>query len=205
MKRILPVVAAVTAFAAIGAVPAMASQVAPAQSAQARQVARHQVSIRATSAPFNLVDANGNVVGPANSGAQFSILGGAAVFQAVQLGNVNSSWPFSDRRFDSLYAGNPVYVFEQTNGGGCMQTDSVHSGVFDDPCGSHNAGTYWMLHPASARGVCTGGADWVVNVGITNHYPVYPYGYAMFVNSNNFIYTQSHRPIGGDDQWCFFS
>jgi hypothetical protein len=85
-----------------------------------------------------------------------------------------------------------------------MQTDSVHSGVVENPCGSHNAGTYWAIVFANPRGVCNG-ASWLVNVGITNHYPVYPYGYAMFVNSNDSIYTQTHRPISGDDQWCDFT
>jgi hypothetical protein len=209
MKRILPVVAAVTAFAAIGAAPARASQAAPAQPAQAAQVAGHQVSFSATSVNFRLLDANRQVVAPANSGQQFSAVksGLVAGFQEQVLGHVNSptGWPFSDRRFDSLYARDVVVQFLQQNGGGgCVQTDSVHSGVVDAPCGSHNAGTYWAIHDASPRGACTAGAAWLVNVGITNHYPVYPYGYAMFVNSNNFIYTQSHRPISGDDQWCAF-
>ena len=205
MKRILTVVAAVTALAAISAAPAMASQAAPVQPAQPPQVARHQISISATCGPCGSEDANGQAIAAANSGAQFGVIGGTALFQTPLLGHVNSTWPFSDHRFDSLYAGDPVYQFQQTNGGGgCMQTDSVHSAVFDDPCGSHNAGTYWTAVGASARGFCAGGADWLVNVGITNHYTPYPYGYALFVNTNNLIYADPHRPISGDDQWCPF-
>src|SRR5215469_7585027 len=142
MKRILQVVAMVAAFAAIGAVPTMARQVAPAQSAQAVQAVRHQIPF-ITCSPCHLFDANGSFVVVTASGSQFSVLGTiGALFQQPLLGTVHSGWPFSDGRFDSLYAGDQVLQFAQTNGGlGCMQTDSVHSGVVDNPCGSHNAGT----------------------------------------------------------------
>lgn len=195
MKRILTVVAAVTALAAIGAAPAMASQAAPAQS---------------TGTCCGLAAAEGlAVVKTAAVGSQYNIdnVVDAEFADAPLLGRVNSTWPFSNPHFDSLYAGDEVRQFQQVNGSsnGCMQTDSVHSGVFDNPCGSHNAGTYWVFVNSGAIGVCTNGAAWLVNVGITNHYPVYPYGYAMFINTNDFIYTQSHRPLGGDDQWCRFT
>src|SRR5215469_7893963 len=45
MKRILPLLAAATAFAAMGAAPAAASQAAPSRSAQASQIARHQIPL----------------------------------------------------------------------------------------------------------------------------------------------------------------
>lgn len=199
MKRILTVLAAVAALAAIGAAPAMASQAAPAQSTQALQVPRHQQ----LNICCGLEDANGQIVGTA-FGGQFGVGGVPAVFQFVLLGHVNTpaGWPFTNTRFDGLYHTDQVYQFIQTNGsGGCMQTDSVHSGVLDNPCGSHNAGTYWVVVGPGPRGACTS-AGWLVNVGITNHYDPYPYGSAMFANTNSLLYTQSHRPIGGDDQWC---
>jgi hypothetical protein len=85
-----------------------------------------------------------------------------------------------------------------------MQTDSVHSLVGFNPCGSHNAGTYWVPVGGGNHGNCTPGF-WLVNVGITNNYSpgTYPYGYAMFYNTaDNGFYAQPRRPIGDDDQFC---
>jgi len=208
MKRILMVAAAVTAFAAIGAVPAMASQAAPAQPASALHVVSHEVLSCEVFGGGSLHAANGGYAYAA-SGAQFSVtsIDGnniAGIAEPV-LGCVNSAagWPFSDHRFDSLYAGDPVEELVQEGGvGGCMQTDSVHSAVVDGPCVAHDAGTYWVQVGDSARGECPGGASWLVNVGITNHYDPYPFGSAMFVDSNNRIYALSDRPISVDDQWC---
>jgi len=155
---------------------------------------------------FHLLDANRDYVSAANSGGQFfsNPQVAKAVIYLNPLETVRSGWPFSDWQFNNLYHGDDVVQLQQMNGGGgCMQTDSVHSSVVDAPCGSHNAGTYWVGHRASSRGACVNGADWLVNVGITNHYDPYPYGFAMFVNSNRFIYVQSHRAISVDDQWCF--
>lgn len=199
IKRILSVVAAATAFAAIGAVPAMASQAAPAQPAQASHSVRQQISFGAS-----LEDGSGLFVAPTPNGAQFSISNVHANFTVYLLGLVNptTGWPFSDHHFDRLYAGDSVYTFDQNgSGGGCMQTDSVHSGVVDKPCGAHNAGTYWAAVGSGTQPACIG-ASWLVNVGITNHYDPYPYGSAMFANTNALLYTQSHRPISANDQWC---
>jgi hypothetical protein len=203
----ITIIAAIV-FTTLGAiaVPAMASQAAPAQPAQAPQVAGHQVSASALQ-PLILFDANRQAVAAAKRGHQFTVISSGIATDVAErlLGHVNSpaGWPFSDRRFDRLYARDPVVQILQLHSpGGCMQTDSVHSGVVDDPCGSHKAGTYWVLLANRGRGFCRSGAAWQVNVGITNHYRVYPYGYAMFVNSNNRIYTGSHHPISVYDQWC---
>jgi hypothetical protein len=195
------------ALVALSATGASAAVTAPTQPAQAPQVAGHQVSFKAVQ-PYILIDANRQFVASAKSGQQFSVVSsGTATDLGVQsLGHVNSpaGWPFSDRRFDRLYAGDPVVqILQLSSGRGCMQTDSVHSGVVDDPCGSHNAGTYWVaVGNGGGRGFCRTGAEWLVNVGITNHYDPYPYGDAMFVNPNNRIYTGWHRPISVYDQWC---
>jgi hypothetical protein len=186
---------------------ASAAVTAHTQPAQASHFVAHQIPDTTVVGTYALEDAYGAFVAPTNSDAPFSVSTDVAIGITVsELGIVNSpvGWPFSDHRFDGLYAGDPVFTLEQDGyGDGCMQTDSVHSGVVDKPCGAHNAGTYWADVPAGPRGECTDGAIWLVNVGITNHYDPYPYGSALFANTNNLLYTQSHRPIGVDDQWCF--
>jgi hypothetical protein len=208
-RKLITIGAVVAACSALGAAPALASQPTAAHPAVASAGHPGHAAV-VPHTPLNgagcnvqncrLEDAGGNPVG---------VLGTLALFRTPVVGVVNKTancWPFSDCRFDTLYSGNEVLQFVLQNGftGDCMQTDSVHSGVLPGVCGSHNAGTYWMTLGSSSRGACTGATFWLVNVGITNNYPVYPYGEAMFLNSNNLLYVQTNRAPGFDDQWCVF-
>jgi hypothetical protein len=215
-KLVVPVVAAaVTVFAALGAVPARASQAAPARTAPAALSVPQALSSGAASSVFaHLLDGRGDCIRSEDWPNQFGIVGAASVPSPnCELFNVNEwdgavrpGWPFSDTKFNTLYAGYPVVQFQQTTTpGGCMQTDSLHSGVFADPCTAHDAGTYWVIYGnGGSTGICSH-AYWLVNVGITNHYDPYPHGYAMFLNSNDLIYTASGRPISIFNQWCLVS
>ena len=128
-----------------------------------------------------------------------------APFRTPVLGKVhtNPCWPFSDCQFDTLngYSGSEVLQFIDQDTGLCLLTDSVHSRVIEDACGSHNAGTYWVPVAGGNHGVCTPGF-WLVNVGITNNYDPYPYGEALFLNTDGLFYVATNRPIGNDDQFC---
>lgn len=213
-RLVVPVVAAAaTAFAVVGAVPARASQAAPARAAAAVLSVRHALSSSAASG-LPLFDGRGDCVRSESWPHQFGIVGvaslpspncaGINVYEWA--GAVRKGWPFSDPKFNTFYAGWPVVQLQQTNGGGgCMQTDSIHSSVFADPCTAHDAGTYWVIYGNNSQGICPElgfPSSWLVNVGITNHYDPYPYGAAMFLNSNDLIYTASHRPISIFNQWC---
>jgi hypothetical protein len=213
-KLVVPVVAAaVTAFAAFGAVPARASQAAHAPAAPAMHSVPHALSSSAASGG-PLFDARGDCVRSESWPHQFGIVGAASlpspncagIYAYEFAGTVRKGWPFSDSKFNTLYANWPVVQLQQTTGGGgCMQTDSVHSNVFADPCTAHDAGTYWVIYGKNTQGICPDlgiYSSWLVNVGITNHYDPYPHGAAMFLNSNDLIYTASGRPISIFNQWC---
>lgn len=209
-RKFIALGAVAAACGAFGGAPALASQ--PSSAHRAVVAAAHPG--HAVVVP-NILNGTGcaapNICKLEDGAGQVVLFSGAdAEFMTPVLGHVNQTancWPFSDCRFDTLYSGHEVIQFVvqgfiSSDGDAiCLQTDSVHSGVVFADCGDHNAGTYWMTLPGGSHGVCAAGF-WLVNVGITNHYPVYPYGYAMFVNTNNLIYVQSHRPIGDDDQWC---
>jgi hypothetical protein len=110
---------------------------------------------------------------------------------------------FDVKRSDSGRGG---LQFVATNTSGCLATDSVHSLADVNACGSHNAGTYWVaVGNGGGRGACPTNAFWLVNVGITNHYPSYPYAGAMFFDPmNGGYFVHSHLTISDDDQWCVY-
>lgn len=203
-RRLITIGAVVAACGALGAAPALASQPSAAHPAPlAATHPGHAVVVpHIASGPgcnvqnCELEDAGDVAVAHNNTIIQF---------RTPVLGVVHQCWPFSNCRFDTLYSGHEVLQFIAQNvSRECLQTDSVHSGVGLDLCGSHNAGTYWVtVGNGGSRGVCVH-AFWLVNVGITNRYDPYPYGSAMFFNSNDHFYVQSHRPISNDDQWCTY-
>jgi hypothetical protein len=202
-RRLITIAAVVAACSALGAAPALASQ--PSAVHPAPVAAAH---------PGHAVAAPHTAGGP-GCNVQNCILEDAGnlvvtlQFTTPVLGRVGQDgqcWPFSNCGFDTEYKGDEVLQFIAHTppvAGDCLQTDSVHSGVGYDPCGSHNAGTYWVtVGNGGSRGTCNPHpAFWMVNVGITNHYDPYPYGEAMFFNGSG-LYVHTHLPISDDDQWC---
>jgi hypothetical protein len=212
-RRLITVGAVVAACGAFGAAPVLASQ--PSAAHPAVVAAVHPG--HAVPAPHIaggpgcnvqnclLMDAAGQSVNETENGSTAPVLFITPVLGKV-VDRAGDCWPFSDCGFDAEYSGHEVLQFiEQNVLGDCMQTDSVHSGVFAAPCGSHNAGTYWVtVGNGGTRGFCNPNpVFWLVNVGFTNHYDPYPYGGAMFNNGNG-LYVHTQLPISDDDQWCTF-
>lgn len=208
-RTLITIGAVVAACGALGTAPALAGQPSGAHAAVvAAGHPGHAVVVPHTARRAGC-DVQNCRVEDAGGAVLINGDGTTTLFRTPVVGVVNQTahcWPFSYCPFDTLYSGHEVLQFVLQNGvpGDCLQTDSVHSGVIRNSCGSHDAGTYWVTVGSSPRGACSGGSFWLVNVGITNHYNVYPYGYAMFVNSNGLVYVQSHRALGDDDQWCVF-
>jgi hypothetical protein len=200
-RRLITIAAVVAACSALGAAPALASQ--PSAVHPAPVAAAH---------PGHAVAAPHTAGGP-GCNVQNCILEDAGNLVVVQqfttpvLGRVSPAhcWPFSDCTFDTRYSGDEVLQFIAHTppvAGDCLQTDSVHSGVGYDPCGSHNAGTYWVtVGNGGSRGTCNPHpVFWMVNVGITNHYDD-SYPWVMFFNGNG-LYAHPRLPVSDDDQWC---
>jgi hypothetical protein len=208
-RKLTTIGAVVAACGALGAAPALASQPSAARPAAVAAAHPGHTSVVPHIASGPGCNVQNCVLKDADN--QYLTVPGtltAVQFRTPILGHVNQTahcWPFSDCRFDTQYSGHEVLQFiAQNDMGDCLQTDSVHSGVGYASCGSHNAGTYWVtVGNGGSRGACNPHpVFWMVNVGITNHYDPYPYGSAMFVNSNDLLYVQSHRPLSNDDQWC---
>ena len=129
------------------------------------------------------------------SGGQFSVSGSKIeIFNLPTDGTVGGGWPFSDGRFDTLYAGDQVFQMQQSDSpGGCAGIDSAyHSGVVDGGCS------------IGERGLWVAVGRWFVNVGGTDHYDNYPYGEIMFRNSNFLVYFANHQAPNNDtNQWGF--
>ncbi len=214
-RTLITIGAVVAACGALGAAPALASQSsAPHQAVGAAARPGHVVAVPDTALNGGagcdvmncfLADVGGICV--ANDGVH------CTPFRTPVLGKVNQTancWPFSDCRFDTLsgYSGQEVLQFIDQDTGLCLQTDSVHSGVFSDACGSHNAGTYWVTvgNGGSGGGACVNHPTWwLVNVGITNHYDPYPYGEALFYDTNAnpaAFYVATRQPISDNNQFC---
>lgn len=212
-KRLTIACSAVAACAALFAAPALASNhlvPVPHHAIQALHIPRNSNTelINGSTQP---------VCQTANYGDQFATdpptnCNPLGFFYTTYLGNgvqgFPTCWPFSNCEFDNLYAGWTVgEEIQATGAGGCMQTDGVHSATLDNGCGSHNVNTYWVFIEGhvSTLGCGTGG-DWMVNVGLTDHENQYPYGSAMFDNTNGLVYTEPNESAAdGDDQWCSFT
>jgi hypothetical protein len=213
-RTLITIGAIVAACGALGGAPALASQSsAPHQAVAAATHPRHAVLIPHTARTGGL-QAGCNVMNcflETVSGFCYARDGvHCTPFLTPIVGTVNppNCWPFNpDCRFNTLsgYEGSEVLQFVDHDFGYCLRTDSVHSLVTDNSaCVPHDAGTYWVTVGGSGSpGNCAGHPIfWLVNVGMTNHYDPYPYGEAMFLNTDGNFYVQSHRPIGGDDQFC---
>ena len=204
-RRFITIGAVVAACSTLGAAPALASQPSAA----------HPVSVAAAHRGHTVAvphSAGGPGCTYQNCFLQNASNLEIGEYRTPVLGHVvdqnGDCWPFSNCGFDSEYRGDEVLQFvaqDPSDAGQCLQTDSVHSHVKPDPCGSHNAGTYWVtVGNGGTRGYCNPHpVFWMVNVGITNHYDPYPYGEAMYWNTTLYdVYVATHLPISDLNQWC---
>ena len=206
MKRMFLVVTAFTAIGCLSAAPALASP--PSAAHPAAVAAAHPG--HAVAAPDIALSEGCNVQACFLEDAAGTFYpdpngNGVANFLTPIIGRVDQTtcWPFLQCGFDKRY--NTREVLEFNDGGLCMQTDSVHSGVSLEPCVAHDAGDYWVAVGSGSRGVCSDNAVWLVNVGFTNHYLTYPDAAAMFFNSaDSGENVATNLSISNDDQWCVF-
>jgi hypothetical protein len=208
MKRILLVVTAFAAIGCLSAAPALASQ--PSAAHPAAVAAAHPG--HAMAAPDIALTGGCTAQQPCvlqnASGVLFPNDNVADLFKTPVVGHVHQHgqcWPFSQCGFDTRYSGREVLEFVATNHDNwCMQTDSVHSGVFANTCVAHDAGDYWVaVGNGGGFGYCDTNAFWLVNVGFTNHYHTYPDAAVMFLDTiDGSEHVATHLRISQDDQWC---